>query len=382
MRDTNRSKRAFLKTAGLVAFGGSIAGCTGQDGSSGDGGGQQTTQSGGGQQTTDEGPMSTEEWRKEASRQAAKELEDGPLEYHAARGASDAFKEIVLNRDFEGVYEPLTNNIEQVVGGDTTQMSSKYARLMASGNAGMDVMQFRVAPLVAEGVPFGDLTEIPSFQELDDGLKTPPHIAPLRLSAYGLDYNPEVMPNPPTTLDGVLELGEGEVAIDYTPSAVAVGYVIAKKSEDYIRRLGEIPPVMHTSNRGMTQACGEGQFAVAFMGSLGAAYDYREQGLSVTPVENPDLWVWYKRQLSMSAEPKKPWAAKLFIDFKLNSAFPETQTIENGSIAFDFSTAKPQEALELFPSDADKKLWSLEDFDRDAATLVKRYQELTGAPVG
>lgn len=392
MTNLDSTRRKYLRIAGSMGVGGMLAGCTG-GGDGGDGGGDgsgdgsssgggstsmTTTASGSGDDEMDSSSMGPEEWREMASERAAEELQSGTLKVITSR-ISDEYRQYVLDKDYTGVYEPLKGNIEAVASGNTTQIRQKYTRLLASGNKGMDILDdVRIAPLVAEGVPFMDLTDVPSYQDAPEFVKVEPYQATTRVSAYGQIYNEDLVSSPPETWDDLLEFGDGEIGLDYTPSIIAVAYVMqVAKSEDFVRQLEANSPVLYDSNRNLVRSCGQGEVSIAFLGGLGQAYQNAAQGLPTRPVENPDQWVWYARPLSVSAQPERPWAAKLYIDAFLNEDNPDMQMSELGSLAFNGETGRPQEMVDLFQG----KVWKLEDFEGTPQDILATYQELVNAPV-
>lgn len=373
-----KSRRRFMKAAGAVGIAGGIAGC-----SSDGGGGESTDTSGNDSQGTtagststevDMGSLSAEEWRKEASERAAEELQDGPLTYAATR-VSDPYREVFVNRDFSGPYEPLTDNIS-VVTGSAQDHRTRYSRQMASENSGMDVMDVRMDVVVADGVPIGDMSNIPAYKALSSKLKRDGWEGSRSVWSFGNLYNPDVIDGPESWED-IMALDGDQIVADFTPSPWVVGAALNTVGEDYLSNLGEKGIRLESSGRTSGQLAAEGTVALNFLGASTNAYWAQRNGLSLELAPDPSMHFFASKPICLSALPEKPWAAKLCLDFIMNQEHTEVQAPRGGTMSLDLETSTPDDYSQYF----DGKIWTYEDFDLSVSELSTKYRELMNAPV-
>ncbi len=360
-----KTRRKFVKAVGAIGISGGIAGCIG------DLGGQSTN--GGSSTEIDMSNHSPEEWRKEVSERAAEELQDGSLTYAATR-VSDPYREAFINRDFSGPYEPLTDKIS-VVTGSAQDHRTKYSRMMAAGNTSMDVLDVRMDVVVANDVPIGDISNLPSYKALSPKLKRGGWEGSRSVWSFGTLYNPNLI-DAPKSWEDVMALEGNQIIADFTPSPWVIGAALETVGEDYLQKIGNKDIRLESSGRSAGQLAAEGQVALNFLGASTNAYWAQRNGLSLELAPSPELHFFASKPISLSANPEKPWAAKLCLDFILNQEHTDVQAPRGGTMSVDLETSTPPDYSDHF----DGTTWTYQDFDLSVSELASKYRELMNAP--
>lgn len=374
------NRRKLLKSTGTLITAG-LAGCSGggSDGSGNKARGTTTTAS-----QTKEEDLSPQEWRKLASEKAAEELKGEKLVYYMT-SREETYRDMLENipdgfPDSE-IYEPLSGKISMVSGG-SSESAQKYIReYNAEGQTKVDVLGLSLLS-ISNQVEFGNLTPVPAFRNSPDYAKVGNFRGSQHLFAAGLNYNSDLVSDPPTSYEELVNRDDlkDEIFADFTPATDVIGAHMVKHDDSWFEKFNQQSPKLIKSGWGITKRTGQGQGKIAFHGWLPHAFRGDREGLPLDYVKSPEVWHWRGKPIFMSAQPPHPWAAKLFIDMHLRPEAP-TQAPRPGSISVDASQGKPNEITDIFNGE----VWNIkkvkEKLGMDSAPEInKRYQKLINAP--
>lgn len=380
---TNRNRRRFLKGAATVGFAGAFAGCTGGDGGGGGGGVDtppeteppQTTST----DTTEEGEHA--EWRKQASREAEKELSDSSLQHIMS---VDPWKARIEVQDFgktNDVFSPLTNSVTPLLGSGETN-ATRYKQVISAGRAEIDLITGQLAR-IAQEVEFGDMSNIPGYQQQPDATKTTgPTFASLGMPAVGLGWNTDMVSDPPTAYEDLLDSqwAGKKIALDFTPNATWATYMVEdpddKYGEEYLTALGEQEPKWYKRGPNTTANVGQGTVPVGIFGKIGWRFRYPDLPIAVT--NDPAGLVWVIYTMGLSAKPQHPWGAQLYADYLASPIDQNFMLVEKGRVSPYGEIAWPQDwssKLDL------EQVVTFNDLTMSTSEGTKQFQQLVGAPV-
>lgn len=388
-------RRKALKILGAGSVAG-LAGCTG-GGDGGDGG--STPASTSTPMATEDPNLSPEEqlaeWRKKASEEAAKELQGGEKlnfytssrdqAYLAARTtelASTLEQTWVEDAD---LYEPLVDSINNIQG-SRGDLVTRYAQENQSGNQIMDLLDGGAGSAIAEGVPFGDVSQVPTTSLLPDGVIVEYDGKPLQVGQYlfpfGVAYNTEEASFAPETYEDVLdpEFSNNSIIADFTPPPDSAIPVLLTQGEDYLKSIADQKPQFVESLFDQVRKTAQGDAKLAWQ-CLGAqAIQFQNDGLPIELASNNKMWKWAAQWMQFAEEPAHPWAARLFADFLIRPEHKHIQTGRIGSLSLDTKAANPNNLLELFNPE-ENQIWSAGKYDKSVNELLDQYLEAIGAPV-
>jgi ABC-type Fe3+ transport system substrate-binding protein len=380
------NRRNLIKTLGAASVTASLAGCSGNgsgnedSNGNGDGNGGGTATS---QPTDDDGAPSPDQfdsedqyataWREFASERAAEELADGGPVTYASTFISDPFDARFISNEFEGVYEPLTGNIEAAAAaGDDHR--SRYSRFVASDNAGYDLLDFFMDRMVADGVPVGDVSSVPGFREAPDDVTTGNWRGGRMVWARTVQYNTERV-DPPETWEDVLNVPGEEWIVDFTPDAVGLGAVYEKQGREFFDRLAEKEGIS-TVTSGLTigERVANGQAGITIITPSTNRWNFPDGNLEIAP--GNDLHSFVTRPLQLSTLSEVPWAAKLAYDYLMNDDHDDVQAPRGGTMALDLESAEPQSFADYY----DGKIWTANDLSMSFSEYYDIWQSAVGSP--
>lgn len=382
-----RSRRNLIKTVGALGITTSIAGCSGGNGGNGDGGGDgggggtattTSTSSGDGAPSPDQFDSEEEyatEWRNYASERAAEELSDGGSLTYASTFISDPFDARFISNEFEGVYEPLTGNIEAAAAaGDDHR--SRYTRFVSAGNAGYDLLDFFMDRMVADGVPVGDVSGVPGFRAAPDDVTTGNWRGGRMVWARTVQYNTERV-DPPETWEDVLNVPGDEWIVDFTPDAVGLGAVYEMQGQEFFDALSEKEGIS-TVTSGLTigERVANGEAGITMITPSTNRWNFPDGNLELAP--GSDLHTFVTRPLQLSTLSDYPWAAKLAYDYLMNAEHTDVQAPRGGTMALNLETAEPPEFADYY----NDKIWTANDLSMEFQEYYDLWQNAVGSPTG
>ena len=368
---TSQGRRRMLKTVASVGVGVGVAGCSG-------GGDASATTSGGIQAGEVEQlkELSAEEWRKTVSRQAEKELKEENLQFYAV-SKNPKFIEGIRDHDYEGVYEPLTNSINVVKqSGDT--LTQRYQREVQADKRNIDVTDLsNIDALIKAGVPFGDLTHIPAYQDLPEDVKIHPQFGIKNQVVYGLSYNTEMVSAPPQSWDELMadRFDDGTIVLDWTPKTIMMPVMLDIKGESWLQNLADQNPTLIKSTYGVPKQVAQGNYGVGYLANYKHPLKFKREGLPTEPVWSREASTPTVAPMGMAAKPQHPWASYLFLDKYFQ--WTDMQVLVEGAVAADRSAAKPSKLLELVEG---KTIPAFFQFENSIESYETTYQNAIGAP--
>lgn len=384
---SSSNRRRFLKVAGALGVS-ALAGCSGDGDSNA---AETTTETTGGTATETSTPalddLSPEEWRKEMAARAKEELSGGEkINWVTAIRSAEIVN--TWTAGFEEEYPELEGTLNAIQG-RTSELRERMIREAQAGNLTTDLTDANMLPTLDE-TAFADLTGIPSYDNMDDGLKLESN----QMGAYGFlpympAYNTELVDDPPQTYDDMLnDKWKGEkIVMDYTPNPMKVSYILTTKGEDWVRQFGELPPRMITSGAKVTQVVANGNNHMNLFAIGPHISRHAGKGKPIKPIMSEELWVWSVKKVFMpGAEGKQPHpaGAKVLADFLMRQDNADLQSTRTGQLALDGETiaSEVSEWADLYngPEDVPNPIKQAEELDIPFDKLQKRYRELVGAP--
>lgn len=373
------SRRRFLKAAGSIGIAGSMVGCLGG------GGGSQASPTSTATAELDPNAMGqaeyAESWRERASERAAEELSDKKLNFLTSF-RSDVWKDTIENHDYSGVYEPLRDSIiMSTLGSDT--LETRYARQYAAGGQmSFSIIDFSVAALVAQGIEFSQIDDIPGYIEQPDDVQFPPFTGASTITGFGVVYNTELVSDPPQTREDLLapRFADKKILLDWTPSVGSAGPVLLRQSDQWFEDFVAQKPIYGDSTYGVVTETGKGNAHVGFLGMTLHVFRFTEQ-MPLAPVMNPAAWTFRPQPLSLALRPRLPWASRLLMDWLLRPDNDVTPTVLKGTMAPTFDEANPPEVLDLFdPENYFTEPQLVDAVGTPPDEMMKAYQKKIGAP--
>lgn len=383
VRDSKKrtDRRRYLKIVGS-GVAASLAGCSGGDGGGGDDGGgeQQSVQQGGATTTeTTKTPeeLSMEEWRKMASEKAAEE--GGTVVYYGVGHGYDEVKQLLNKFTYDGIYEPLELEIVQ---GSGSELIQKYTRQQQQNNQKADVLDItQVTELLDQGVKFGDLTNVPGFQQAPDSAIAPPHIGGRHVNPYGIAYNTNRISEPPQSWEDLLDdRFKGEIIIDGTPSTLPTARLSREKGWGYVEKLAKQNPQFNNSTIASVQAVANGNAGVFPLATFSTTLRNRLKGLPIDLAKATEVSYPTVSPLMMAHKPAHTWSAKLFIDWYVRPDNREAQAADTGDASLDRKVIKaPDDMKDSYKGEL-TGVDIISEIPESASEVGEKWREHIGAP--
>jgi ABC-type Fe3+ transport system substrate-binding protein len=243
-----------------------------------------------------------------------------------------------------------------------------------------DVLQFDLAELQTAGYPVGDLSGIPGYIQNPDSVKDHPIQIGFSLQGAGIAYNTQEVPEP-RDYDHLLtdDFAGSDIITDFTPGFIALIGLVDLKGWDYVEQIGQKEIGLDSSSFAAINLVAQGDFGLQLLALSNLGYRMKDEGAPVELASNPNIWIWGPNMMGISGQPPHPWAAKLFLDYRVRPDHAELQALETGSLSLNGEIANPQEISELFTPE---NVYSASDASASADEMVTKYGELVGASVG
>lgn len=401
---SDRSRRTFLKnaaaatTVGLVG----LSGCTGQQAADTPTPAVRTVvqtkvveETRVVERTLTPEPDELAEWRKMASERAFEELKGNEqLNYYTSArdqnylamrtsNLGDTLRQAWV-ADAE-LYQPLVGNINSIAG-SRGDLVTRYAQENQAGRQIMDLLEGGAGSAIAEGVPFGDVTQVPTTGVIPEDNVVPfggtPQQVALYLFPFGPSVNTEEAAFMPESYEDILddEFAGNAIIADFTPPPDSVIALLLNQGEDYLRQVADQQPQFVASLFDQVRRTAQGEAKLAWQCLGSQAIQFQNRGLPIELAPNNELWVWAAQWMQIAENPPHPWAARLYTDFLIRPEHRFIQTGRIGSMSLDFGDANPNRLLNLFDPD-ENEVWSAKKYPDSVNTLLDQYLAAMGAPV-